>query len=104
MVLNNKLKNPESTIVTNTIYADDNNIISAKEKASHGYHAVYIYTKGKYLSNNKIEPFEHEQEDINVVLDWIVKQPWSNGKVGMIGGSYDGFTQWAATKKNTSCT
>lgn len=99
VVLNNKLKNPESTIVTNTIYADDNNIISAKENASHGYHAVYIYTRGKYLSNNKIEPFEHEQEDINVVLDWIVKQPWSNGKVGMIGGSYDGFTQWAATKK-----
>jgi predicted acyl esterase len=32
------------------------------------------------------------------VLDWIVKQPWSDGKVGMTGASYTGFTAWAATK------
>jgi X-Pro dipeptidyl-peptidase len=24
------------------------------------------------------------------VVDWIAEQPWSNGKVGMTGGSYDG--------------
>ena len=35
----------------------------------------------------------------HAVLDWIVKQPWSDGKVGMIGGSYSGFTAWAATKR-----
>lgn len=33
------------------------------------------------------------------VIDWISKQTWCNGKVGMMGGSYNGFTQWAATKK-----
>jgi len=32
------------------------------------------------------------------VIDWIVKQTWTNGKVGMYGGSYCGFVQWAATK------
>lgn len=67
-------------------------------KASYGYNCVFIYSRGKNLSNDKIEPFEHEQEDINNVIDWIVKQPWSNGKVGMIGGSYLGFSQWAAAK------
>ncbi|MFP3675180.1 CocE/NonD family hydrolase, partial [Bacillus sp. SIMBA_031] len=39
-----------------------------------------------------------EIEDVNEVIDWIIKQPWNNGKVGMIGGSYDGFSQWAAVK------
>lgn len=97
--VNNKNKNPESTIIINTIYADEDDINDAKVKASYGYNCVYIYTRGKHLSTDKIEPFEHEQEDINAVIDWIVKQPWSNGKIGMIGGSYLGFSQWAATKK-----
>ena len=36
--------------------------------------------------------------DTYAVIDWISKQPWSNGKVGMYGLSYAGFTQWAAAK------
>jgi putative CocE/NonD family hydrolase len=32
------------------------------------------------------------------VIDWISKQPWSDGQVGMYGGSNVGFTQWAAAK------
>ncbi len=99
VVVNNKIKKPESTIIINTIYADEDDINDAKMKASYGYNCVYIYTRGKHLSNHKIEPFEHEQEDINEVIDWIIKQTWSNGKVGMIGGSYLGFSQWAAAKK-----
>lgn len=43
-------------------------------------------------------PYEDDGRDANSVIDWIAKQPWSNGKVGMMGGSYDGFTQWAAVK------
>ena len=99
VILNNKIKKPESTIIVNSIYADEDDINDAKVKASDGYNCVYIYTRGKNLSDDKIEPFEHEQEDINEVIDWIVKQAWSNGKVGMVGGSYLGFSQWAATKK-----
>lgn len=30
------------------------------------------------------------------VVDFLGSREWSNGKVGMIGGSYDGTTQWAA--------
>ena len=29
-------------------------------------------------------------------LNWIARQPWSDGKVGMIGGSYRGIVQWKA--------
>src|SRR4029079_5832786 len=27
-------------------------------------------------------------------VEWAARQPWSNGNVGMIGGSYGGFTQY----------
>lgn len=98
-VLNNKIKKSSPTIIVNSIYSDPFDINEAREIASYGYNCVYINTRGKYLSNDKIEPFEHEAEDINEIINWITKQPWSNGKVGMIGGSYLGFSQWAATKK-----
>lgn len=70
----------------------------AKYAADHGYAGVVADTRGKRLSPDKIEPYEHEARDVNSVIDWIVEQPWSNGKVGMYGGSYSGFAQWAATK------
>lgn len=98
VVLNKKVINPESTILVNTIYPTSDDVNDQKEQASYGYHSVYIYPRGKYISNSKIEPFEHEADDINKIIDWIIKQPWSNGKVGMIGGSYLGFSQWATVK------
>ena len=44
-------------------------------------------------------PYEHEQYDIFDIIDWLSRQEWSNGEVGMFGGSYTGFSQWSATKK-----
>ncbi|CAA7196413.1 CocE/NonD family hydrolase [Chryseobacterium potabilaquae] len=99
VVLNNKISKSQNTILINTIYSDIKNINRAKALAFDGYVGVILNTRGKYLSNDDLEPFEHEEEDINEIIDWIIKQPWSNGKVGMIGGSYLGFSQWAATKK-----
>src|SRR5688572_16040412 len=32
------------------------------------------------------------------MIEWISRQPWSDGRVGMYGGSYEGFTQWSAAK------
>ena len=37
-----------------------------------------------------------EQESGYDVIEWLAKQPWSTGKIGMIGGSYNGTTQTAA--------
>ena len=33
-----------------------------------------------------------EQADVNAAVEWAAKQPWSTGKVGMYGKSYDGVT------------
>lgn len=32
------------------------------------------------------------------MIDWIAAQPWNDARVGMYGGSYSGYTQWAALK------
>ncbi len=39
---------------------------------------------------------KREKESAYDLVEWIAKQPWSNKKVGMIGGSYDGTTAIAA--------
>lgn len=39
---------------------------------------------------------QHEQNDLYDVIEWIAAQPWSTGKVGMIGESYFGASQWLA--------
>lgn len=36
-----------------------------------------------------------EQRTGHDVVEWIAAQPWSTGRVGMLGGSYDGTTQYA---------
>lgn len=94
----NKNKEPQNTVLVNTIYPDPKNIDLVKNFVKNDYAAIILYPRGKYVSENDIEPFEHEANDINEVIDWIIQQPWSNGKVGMIGGSYLGFSQWAAAK------
>lgn len=81
------------------IYSNtERSLAEAKFAADHGYIGIVADTRGKRLSPDKIEPYEHEARDVNSVIDWIIQQPWSNGNVGMYGGSYSGFAQWAATK------
>lgn len=82
-----------------TIYSTPvGNRIYAKYAAAHGYMGVIADARGKRLSQDEIQPFETEAKDTNGVIDWISRQPWSDGQVGMFGGSYIGFAQWAALK------
>jgi hypothetical protein len=82
-----------------TIYADTaRNVGTPKLAAANGYVGVVAFTRGKAASPDEIVPYEYDGRDANGVIDWIVKQPWSDGQVGMYGGSYSGFACWAATK------
>ena len=90
---------PQPTALMFFIYSNtERSIAIAKIAADHGYIGIVADTRGKRLSPETIEPYEHEARDVNSVIDWIIAQPWSNGKVGMYGGSYSGFAQWAAAK------
>ncbi|HEY1054336.1 MAG TPA: CocE/NonD family hydrolase [Emticicia sp.] len=89
---------PQATILVFTIYARTTDIKRAREAADKGYVGVVAYTRGKKNSTGEIIPYEKDGDDVNDVIDWIIKQSWSDKRVAMYGGSYNGFTQWAATK------
>jgi len=82
-----------------TIYADEAwHIKTAIHAAAHGYVGVIANSRGKRSSPDQIVPWEHDGKDATAVIDWISKQSWNDGRVAMYGGSYLGFTQWAAAK------
>jgi putative CocE/NonD family hydrolase len=83
-----------------TIYADSvTNFREARRSASNGYAGVSGLTRGKACSPDKPWPYVNDAHDASALIEWIAKQPWSDGRVGMFGGSYNGFTTWAATKR-----
>lgn len=86
------------TLLNFTIYASGMNMFEARRSASHGYVGVEGLTRGKGCSPDKAVSHEHDGTDAAALIDWISHQPWSDGRVGMYGGSYEGFTQWAAAK------
>jgi putative CocE/NonD family hydrolase len=82
-----------------TIYNDVGSLFrEARRAASNGYVGVIGLTRGKGCSSGEVIPYEHDGADAALLVDWIASQPWSDGKVGMYGGSYSGFTPWAAAK------
>lgn len=93
------IERPIPALLNFTIYTnEDKDIAKARESAAHGYVGAVAYTRGKGRSPDTPVPYEYDGTDANVVINWLSKQLWSDGRVGMFGGSYDGFTQWAAAK------
>ncbi|MCZ2151432.1 MAG: CocE/NonD family hydrolase [Bryobacterales bacterium] len=64
--------------------------------AQHGYAVVVQDVRGRYESEGAWDPFRNEANDGYDTVEWAARQPWSNGKVGMHGGSYLGHVQWQA--------
>jgi len=84
-----------------TIYNDPGSLFrEARRAASNDYAGVMGLTRGKGCSPGEIVPYEHDGADAAALVDWIAAQPWSDGNVGMYGGSYSGFTPWAAAKQH----
>jgi putative CocE/NonD family hydrolase len=61
---------------------------------NHGYAVVMQDVRGRYASGGVFNVLNQEGPDGYDTLNWIATQPWSDGKVAMIGGSYVGIAQW----------
>jgi len=64
--------------------------------AAQGYALVVQDVRGRFDSEGRFTPIDQETADGEDTLNWIGRQPWCDGNVGMIGGSYLGITQWRA--------
>lgn len=76
---------------------DDHTTMWARGKywARKGYACVIQDVRGRFGSEGEWRPFVHEAADGWDTLDWLAAQPWCDGRVGMSGESYYGYTQWA---------
>jgi putative CocE/NonD family hydrolase len=60
--------------------------------AARGYAVVNQDVRGTGQSQGVLTPFFQEQHDGYDAVEWVAKQKWSNGKVGLWGVSYYGAT------------
>ncbi|RKY18309.1 MAG: hypothetical protein DRQ55_13680 [Planctomycetota bacterium] len=74
--------------------------MKARFYASRGYAYVMQDCRGRFKSEGEFDPFVDEVPDGQDTSEWVLQQPWSNGRIGAMGGSYDGFTALAAAVDN----
>ena len=63
--------------------------------AKRGYVVAVADARGRFDSEGEWDPFNptHKTDGYDLV-EWLAAQPWCDGKVGMMGLSYMGWTQW----------
>lgn len=64
--------------------------------AMDGFDVVCEDVRGRGESQGEWRPMLHERKDGYDTIEWIARQDWCDGKVGMAGASYLGYVQWAA--------
>lgn len=82
-------------ILTRTPYNKDGSKKHGEYFASHGYIFIAQDTRGRYGSEGVWHWMTDDGVDGVDCARWIISQPWSDGKIGMLGTSYVGGTQHA---------
>lgn len=59
-----------------------------------GYALVTVDMRGRNDSDGEWKPRVKDPQDGYDVIEWAAAQSWCNGEIGMVGGSYEGLTQW----------
>lgn len=83
-------------LLQRTPYGKSNDISIALRGAARGYVMIIQDVRGRFASEGEWYVFKHESEDGYDTVEWAAALPYSNGKVGMYGGSYVGATQMLA--------
>src|SRR5438128_3907009 len=85
-------KEPWPAVLTRTPYSKDRQAAGAdRAYTARQYARVVQDARGLFRSEGKYRPFVDDVNDGYDTVEWIAKQPWSNGKVGMTGGSAPGI-------------
>jgi len=83
-------------LLQRTPYNKTNGINFGLRAAARGFVVIFQDVRGRYSSEGEWYTFKHESDDGYDSVEWAAALPYSNGKVGMFGGSYVGATQMLA--------
>ncbi|MGB8013724.1 MAG: CocE/NonD family hydrolase [Terriglobales bacterium] len=83
-------------LLTRTPYDKTATLDFGLKAAARGYVLIAQDVRGRYASQGDWYPFKYESQDGYDTIEWAAALPYSNGKVGMYGGSYVGATQYLA--------
>ncbi|MCP4257707.1 MAG: CocE/NonD family hydrolase [Planctomycetes bacterium] len=86
-------------ILVRTPYKKEKFESIAHSYTKRGYVVAVQDCRGCFASVGIWEPYINEPEDGYDTIEWLAGQPWSTGKVGMIGESYLGSAQWWAARE-----
>lgn len=68
--------------------------------ARRGYVVIWQNVRGTFASEGQFNPWKDDawgdHQDGYDTIEWAAQQAWSSGKVGMLGASYSGLTQYLA--------
>ena len=74
----------------------DSGPVVMRNLAQRGYVSIIQDVRGKYASEGEFAPRIKEVDDGYDTVEWASSQEWSNGRVGMWGVSYGGFSSLTA--------
>lgn len=85
---------PTPVIVGLTPYLSDHLHDRGLYFAGHGFPFVGVDVRGRGNSEGEFRPYVSDAQDGGDVVEWVAKQSYCNGRVGLYGGSYLGYVQW----------
>jgi putative CocE/NonD family hydrolase len=83
-------------LLERTPYDKNNSSGFGLRAAAQGYVVIAQDVRGRYTSDGEWYPFKNESSDGFDTIEWAASLPYSDGRVGMFGGSYVGATQMLA--------
>jgi len=87
---------PLPVVLIRTPYKKEMNVLDGEFYSRRGYVTAVQDCRGRFSSEGQWEPMVNEIEDGYDTIEWLASQKWCNGKIGMIGGSYNGLVQLQA--------
>jgi hypothetical protein len=83
-------------LLTRTPYDKRHDLDFSLKGVARGYVVINQDVRGRYSSDGEWYPFVHESDDGYDTIEWAAALPYSDGRIGMYGGSYVGATQMLA--------
>jgi putative CocE/NonD family hydrolase len=91
---------PRGTVLIRTPYGRGfpTSALNGRLFAARGYHVLIQSVRGTFGSGGTFRPMAQESDDGQDTVAWLREQPWFDGRLATVGGSYLGWTQWTVLR------